>query len=187
MTDDTGGSGFRLERLLPIACVAAAGVLFASELMTTFEFVPAGGEPLAEQSAADRHYYAQIVLAVFAVLALIVAITTGSKPAAMAVAVCGLLALLLFLLIDLPDANNIGTLDDPRQSFFDAEAVPQPGFWLQLIGALGLALSGAALATLTPEQVRTLGPGGGRRPRQDRRRERGGGDGGERPAGEGRG
>lgn len=163
MSDD---AGFRLERLLPLACVAAAALLIASELMTTFEFTPPGGEALASQSAGDRHHYAQIVLAAFAIVALFVAVSNGSKPAAMAVAACGLLALLIFLLLDLPDAGNIGTLDDPRQSFFDAEAVPQAGFWLQLIASLGLALTGAALATLTPEQLSGLRPASRDRERQ---------------------
>lgn len=153
-------SGLRLERLLPLACVLAAGVLIASELMTTFEFTPPGGEALAEQSAGDRHAYAQIVLSGFALVALAAAIVNGSKPAAIAVAACGVIALLIFLLLDLPDANNVGTLDDARQSFFDAEAVPQAGFWLQLVGALGLAITGAALATLTPDQLKGLRPGG---------------------------
>jgi hypothetical protein len=147
-------------------------VLFASELMTTFEFVPPGGEALGDQSAADRHSYAQAVLAIFAMVALFFAISNGSKPAATAVAACGVIALLIFLLLDLPDANNIGTFDDPRQSFFDAEAVPQPGFWLQLAGALGLAITGSALATLTSEQIAGLGPGGGGKPKPRRERKR---------------
>ena len=148
--------GLRLERLLPVACVASAGVLIASEFMTTFEFTPPGGEALADQSASDRHYYAPVVLAVFAVIALVFAIANGSKPAATAVAACGVIALLLFLLVDVPDAGNVGTLDDARQTFATAEAVPQPGFWLQLIGALGLAISGTAVATLTPGQLEGL-------------------------------
>jgi len=167
------GPAIRLERLLPFAVVAAAAVLFASELMITFEFTPPGAEALDEQSAADRHYYAQIILAVGAVAAMFGALATGSKPAAMAVAAFGVVSLLIFLLLDLPDANQIGTLDDARESFFEAEAVPQAGFWLELVGALGLALSGAALATLTPEQIAALRPGGGREPkRRDRGRRR---------------
>ena len=184
MSDAPAPRRRRLERLLPIACVVAAGLLIASELMTTFEFTPPGGEAQASQSAGDRHSYAQIVLGAFAIVALVLAIVNGSKPAAMAVAACGLIALLIFLLLDLPDANNVGTLDDARQSFFDAEAVPQPGFWLQLIGALGLAITGAALATLSPDQLASLRPGSrpgpgerGRKPSQartqaDRRSER---------------
>ncbi|MEO8092994.1 MAG: hypothetical protein ABI726_09845 [bacterium] len=168
MSDDPAPTGRRLERLLPIACVVAAGLLIASELMTTFEFTLPGGEVPSSQSAGDRHSYAQIVLGAFAISALIVAIVNGSKPAASAVAACGVIALLIFLLLDLPDANNVGTLDDARQSFFDAEAVPQPGFWLQLIGALGLAITGAALATLTPAQLSELRPGARERNRERR-------------------
>jgi hypothetical protein len=73
----------------------------------------------------------------------------------------GGIALLIFLLIDLPDAGQIGTLDDARQSFVDAEAVPQEGFWLELVGALALAVGGVALATLSPDQLAGLRPGGG--------------------------
>jgi hypothetical protein len=153
----------RPERLLPYACIAAAVALFASELMTTFQFIAPGGEPLCTQQATDRHHFALVVLAIFAVGAVIVAVLGASKPAAISVAVAGVLALLVFLIVDLPDANNIGTLGDscssvPSQSFFDAKAVPQAGFWLEMVGALALALSGAALAALSADQLATLRP-----------------------------
>jgi hypothetical protein len=165
MSGTVAGRGFRLERLIPFAVVAAAAVLFASNLMTTFELVPPGGEALAEQTAADQHGYVQMVLAVLGVVAALVAIPSGSKPMAMAAAACGVIALLIFLLFVMPDANSVGTLDDPRQNFFEAEAEPRAGFWLELLGALGLALSGCALATLTSDQLKTLRPGGGRTPK----------------------
>ena len=135
----------------------AAGLLIASDLMTTFEFTPPGGEPQASQSAGDRHSYAQIVLGAFAIAALVVALANGSKPAAVAVAACGVLALLIFLLLDLPDANNVGALDDVRQSFVDAEAVPQAGFWLQLWERWAWR-SPAPPWRPRPEQLRALGP-----------------------------
>jgi hypothetical protein len=153
----------RAERLLPWACLLSAGVLFASELMTTFEFTPPGAEPLCSQSASDRHGNAMALIAVFAAAATLVAILAASKPAALATCVAGVAALLVFLLADLPDASAVGTIGDScgvvRQSFFDAEAVPQAGFWLEMIGALGLAISGVALATLSPDQLRGLRPG----------------------------
>jgi hypothetical protein len=154
----------RLTRLLPLACLAAAICLFASELMTTFEFTPPGGEALDAQGGADRHGNALAVIAVFAIGALALAVFTASKPAATAVAIAGVVALLVFLLVDLPDANAVGTLDDARQSFFDAEAVPQGGFWLEMVGALALAVTGIALATLTPEQLAALRPAKRERP-----------------------
>lgn len=148
----------RVTRLLPLACLAAALVLFASELMTMFEFTPPGGEPLADQSAGERHGNAMFVIALFAIGALALAVFTASKPAAIAVGAMGVIALLFFLLGDLPDAGQIGTLDDDRGSFFDAEAVPQEGFWLMMISALALAVTGIALATLSEEQLAALGP-----------------------------
>jgi hypothetical protein len=153
-------TGFRWERLLPIACLASAGVLFASELMTTFNLTPIGVDPQCAQSAIDRHHYAPIVLAVFAVIALAIAVLSASKPAAIAVAICGVLALAIFLVIDLPDANNVGTIDDScgsfEQSFIDAKAEPESGFWLELVGSLALAISGLALASLSTEQLKGI-------------------------------
>jgi hypothetical protein len=58
--------------------------------------------------------------------------------------------------MDLPDAGQVGTIDDAQQSFIDAEAIPQGGFWLCLFGSLGLALTGGALATMTGEQLSAL-------------------------------
>jgi hypothetical protein len=127
--------------------------------MTMFEFTPPGGEPLDAQSAGDRHGNAMFVVAAFAIGALGLAVFTASKPAAIAVAGMGVISLLFFLLSDLPDAGAVGTLDDARNSFFDAEAVPQGGFWLMMVGSLALTVTGIALATLTPEQLAALRPG----------------------------
>ena len=80
----------------------------------------------------------------------------------------GVAALLLFLLIDLPDAGKTGTLNEPTTvSFLTAKADPAGGFWIELIGALVLAVCGGALATLSPEQLRTAPRG--RKPKSERR------------------
>ncbi len=145
---------FRTETLLAAACLAAAFVLGISELMDTFHLTPPGGEALQASSGLDRHHGAMLVLAGGSIVALVVAAMTGSKPAAMAVAACGIIALLIFLIGDLPDANKIGTLDDARQSFIDAKAEPQNGFWFELIGALTLAVAGTAFATMPDYRIK---------------------------------
>jgi hypothetical protein len=149
------------ERLLPLACVAGAAALFVSEFMTTFQLSSAG-QPLCDVGAAGRHHFALGVLAIFAVIGVIIAVTSASKPAAIAVGVAGVIALILFLTIDLPHANNTGTLAgcsaSTTGSFFEAKAIPQAGFWLEMVGALALALSGVALGTLNPEQLRAIRP-----------------------------
>jgi hypothetical protein len=150
-------AGIRPEHLLPVACAAAAICVGASEFMDTFEFdLGTSGEPQQTIAASDRHSYALLVLAIFSLVALAIAVLTGSRPAATAVAVSGGLALLFFLLVDLPDVGQQGTLDDPSQVFLSSEAEPANGFWLEMVGSLALAVSGGALATLRPEQLRLL-------------------------------
>jgi hypothetical protein len=152
------------ERLLPFACLIAAGVLLASELMNTFELVggsTAGGTFLCDLAGADRHQYALAVLATFAIAALIVAVVTGSRPAAVGVAIAGALALLIFGIVDLTKANDVGNISsacDLADQGLDAKAVPQSGFWLELVGALALTLSGIALAALSSDQLKALRP-----------------------------
>jgi hypothetical protein len=144
----------RAEHLLPLACAAACAVLAASEFMDTFKLNGPGPTLQEVQTAADQHHYALLVLAGFALVALVIAVTTGSKPAATAVAVCGAGALLIFLLIDLPDAGKVGAISDVN--FTEAKADPATGFWLELVGALVLAICGGALATLSPDQLRAF-------------------------------
>jgi MFS family permease len=141
-------------------------MLGASQFTDIFHLTPPGGEALKSISASDQHGYATLVLAIFALILLVVAMVARGdqlgQVAAMAIAVCGVLALLIFLIGDLPDVNNVGTLDDPRESFIDAEARPVAGFWLELVGSLVLTVCGAALATMAPERAGPREPHGGR-------------------------
>jgi hypothetical protein len=153
-----GSEVFRARYLLPLACAASAICVGASELMTMFEF-KRGGELLKVIDSADRHHYALLVLAIFAIVFLVIAVLTGSRPAATGVAVVGVISLLIFLTVDVPDVNQQGSLDDPSFEFFSSKAEPANGFWFALAGTLGLALSGVALATLRPDQLRLTRPG----------------------------
>lgn len=158
---------FAPERLLPLAVLIGAILLVAGELSDTFRFEGAGSVTLQTSGGGDRHHYALLVLGLFAIGALVVALLSGSKPAAIAVAAVGVTALLIFLIVDLPDVDKVGTFDDPSQAFLQAKAQPESGFWVELIGALVLTVCGGAMATLTPEQLRALRPGASSK---DRRR-----------------
>jgi hypothetical protein len=143
----------KAEILLPAVIVIAALLLAVSEFMTTFEFTPPGGDPLSDQLAADRHGYAMLVLAVFAVASLVIAVVTGQRAWAWATAGFGVAALALFLIVDLPDVNRIGDVEAPGGfGLTSAEAVPQPGFWLEAAGAIVLGLASIAFATQPAEQ-----------------------------------
>ncbi|HKG36813.1 MAG TPA: hypothetical protein VKA89_10295 [Solirubrobacterales bacterium] len=155
--------GAGLERLLPLACLGGGVLLFASQFMDIFELNSPGPTVQDLITSADQHWYAMAVLGLYAVFATVGAVALGSKPLAVSVAVAGLAALLLFLLIDLPDAGKTGTLNNETVTFLTAEADPAGGFWLELLGALVLAVCGTALATLSSQGLRDLrfrGPSG---------------------------
>jgi hypothetical protein len=150
--------------LLVLACAAASAMLAASQFTDMFELAPPGGEALRTIDSADQHGYAILVLAVLSLVLLVVAISARSgglaQGACFAVAVCGLIALLIFLVIDLPDAGNVGALTD--ESFVDAKANPAAGFWFELVGSFVLTGCGIALATMRPEKQRNpASPSGG--------------------------
>lgn len=147
------------ELLLMFACALAAALLAASQFVNLFELAPPGGEALGEVKADDQHGYATLIVAVLALVLLVVAMAARDAPlaqgASFGVAVCGVIALLIFLLIDLPDAGSIGALD--QDSFIDAKAEPVAGFWLELVGSLVLTACGIALATMHRERAETTG------------------------------
>lgn len=140
------------EYALPAACLAAAALLAASEFMDTFQFVPALGEALDGQSGGDRHSFALLILAVLAAAATIALLATGLASLAGAIAAAGVVALIVFGTLDLPDVGSVGNLDDGVTVFAQVEAEPRAGFWFELMGALGLTVAGAWLALLTPDQ-----------------------------------
>ena len=146
----------RAELLLPVVIVIAAVMLGISQYMTIFELTPPGGEPLREQEASDQHGWALLMLTMFSFLTAVVAVFRGVRAAAYACAAFSIAALLLFLLIDLPDAGKLGDLEDRVFGLASVRTEPQLGFWMEAVSAVVLALAAGALATLTPEQLRAL-------------------------------
>jgi hypothetical protein len=141
----------RAEILLPLTILAGAVLLGISEFMVTFELTPPGAEALDELTAADRHSYALLILAAFAVGSTMMAVGTGLRPFAFAAAGFGVAALLIFLIVDLPDAGKLGTVNDI--TYATAELDPQSGFVFEAIGSVVLGLATVAFATLSSEQL----------------------------------
>jgi amino acid transporter len=144
----------RAEYVLPLTILLAAVLLGISQFMTIFDFTPPGAEPLRSQLATDQHGYALLLLAICTVVAMIWAMVSGLRPAAIATAAFGLVALLLFLVLDLPDAGKLGDLEDPTRGLASARAEPQSGFWLEAVSSVVLGLAAVVFATLNSEQLR---------------------------------
>jgi hypothetical protein len=128
----------------PLVLLAAAVVaLVAAELSTLREIkavtaVPEGGRT----SGGSHHGYALAVIAVASLPMGYGAFRGGSRPAATAVVVLGVVALAIVLAIDFPSLDDTGLIG---RTYDLAEAHPSTGFWLELGGALALTASGLLL------------------------------------------
>lgn len=163
---------FRAERIVPLMIVSAAVVLGASEFMIAFEFTPPGGEALDNISGGERHSYYNLVLAASTVLVMALTLASGSRPGAYAVAALGIVTLLLFLAIDLPDVGQRGDLRDPLRYLALAEFVPQAGFWLQAVGAVTMSVGSVMFAASYGQASGETGPRPGESRRDSSRRPR---------------
>lgn len=151
------------QRLIPAICIIAGLLLVGSELLDSFVIENPDGEAIATVGALDRHGFSLGLLGLIAIAATLVAGFAGSRPAAFAVVVCGLAALALFALIDLPDAGAHDLIADPNNELTEGEAVPDGGFWLALAASVLTVVGGVLLATLSSAQLRALMPGRGKR------------------------
>ena len=88
----------------------------------------------------SHHGYALLIIAVAAAVMAFGAFR-GSRPAALALAVLGAAALLVVLLVDLPDVDATGLYG---RDYEQAEAQAVTGFYLETAGAILLLVAGVA-------------------------------------------
>jgi hypothetical protein len=98
-----------------------------------------------EITGGEHHSYAMVAIAVLTVLMAVGAGLGGSRPAGVALIVCGVIALAIALIGDLPDTSSTGQVGP---NFDDATADPGPALWLEIAGGC-LALGAGALRLLS--------------------------------------
>jgi hypothetical protein len=99
--------------------------------------------PNSERTGFDQNSGAMLILGLLAVPMLVGAALGPSRPAMVAVAAIGVIALLIALLGDLPDVTKTGTIF--RERYEDATAQAQIGFTFEWLGAVLLILSAGLL------------------------------------------
>ncbi len=96
-----------------------------------------------EITGGEQHSFALVPVALLIGVMAVGAGLGGSRPAAVALVVAGLLVLGVALIGDLPDTSSTGQVG---QNFDEAEASPGPALWLELVGgALAVAAGGLRL------------------------------------------
>jgi hypothetical protein len=150
-----GASGRLGATRLGLIAVAVAGalLLIVSDFQTLYEITVV---TVVKRSIAghEQHSFGMALIGL-AALAMAYGCALGSRArsAMAAIAALGIAALLIALLVDLPDVNSTGLIG---QLYESAAAGPKAGFYLETLGAVALIFSGVSMLALG-------GPGGSRR------------------------
>jgi hypothetical protein len=143
---------------LAAAALAGAACLVAATFTTVIEIRVGTTTRLAGQdthlSGWDRHGPALLVVAAFAVLMAAGAVRRA-RPAAIAVAVLGLAALLIAVVGDVPHLHQTGFIGEVYEG---ATAGPKAGFYLETLGAILLLATGTLMTTLATTERTTHEP-----------------------------
>jgi hypothetical protein len=156
------GAGARVEsglarRGVDPARLAGAGLLVAAAggclLLVVSDFTPLFESrtvtaTIGTVTGGANHLYAMVVIGLVAAPMAWGAIRGGSRPAMISLAVLGLLAVLIALAFDLPDATGAGTLNRSF-AYANAQSFPRVGFYLETLGAVLLLIAGGGVLLLT--------------------------------------
>ena len=149
LTLPVGAGTVRAVRIaLAIAAVAGVLCLVIATFSTIIEITVGTTSKIADRdtelSGWDRHSFALVLIGLFALLMTAGALR-GARPAMAAVAVAGIVVLLIALIGDLPDVHKTGVIG---QLYDNARANPKLGYYLETLGGALLLLSGGGLLLL---------------------------------------
>jgi hypothetical protein len=160
---DSGASGAAARGSEPLStglfgiALLGALMLLVAEFTTLFTVhVSGSSKALQSTSAGSHHAYAMALIAVCAVILAFAVWRARSRPALLGLGVLGVVALVIALLGDLPDATSSGLLLTSSH-FVEAKATPSAGFFIETIGALLLVIAcvwGLLLAPPPPRPPR---------------------------------
>ncbi len=145
-----------------------AGTLLASLLLVVAEFtalyqahLASNSAPISTVTGGSHHSYAMLLIGLVAAGLGVLVWRARSRPALLALGVLGLVALLIAVLNDLPDAQATGLAGSPTHGYVNASTTPSAGLYLETAGAILLiATCGLGFLTLGPPVPRR-GPRGG--------------------------
>ena len=160
---DSGPSSERREgprnALVAVALTAALGAL----LILVSQFAALYHVHVATSSASIKtvgtganHAWAPIPIALFAAALAYVVYRRGSRTALVALAVLGVVTLLIALLGDLPDAHATGIVGSGASQYSEGTSTPSAGLYMETLGAILLLISGGVglLLVGAPRQPR---------------------------------
>jgi hypothetical protein len=88
-----------------------------------------------------HHTYALIPIGLLVAFLAYGVWSAGSRPALLAIGFLGVIALLIALLGDLPDAHASGLIGSPARHFANASSTPGAGLYIETLGAVILLIT----------------------------------------------
>jgi hypothetical protein len=155
-----GGASRRFALGVLAGCLAGALLLLAAEFTPLLEVHSSlHRTPITSLTTGSHDSYALIPIGLLVVLFALVIWRTRSRLALLATGLLGLVALLIALIGDLPDARATGLVGSAANNFAIATSRPALGFYLETLGAVVLMLTAVAgLLWLAPPERRRSRP-----------------------------
>jgi hypothetical protein len=139
-TEYSKGSGASLTHSAILAGTLLAAVLLLVAEFTRLFDVSAGGATIKTVATGSHHGYALVPVALLAALLGFAVQHGGSRPALLAIGVLGVIALLIAVLGDLPDAHVTGLVF--RGGHYESAASsPSVGLYMETLGAIVLLIT----------------------------------------------
>jgi hypothetical protein len=120
-----------------------AGALLGALLLFVAEFTAlyhvhtaASTTPVRSVGTGSNDSYALIPIALLVAVLGLGIFRSGSRPALLAIGVVGVVALLIALLGDLPDAQATGLVGSAATHYVNASSTPSAGLYLETLGAI---------------------------------------------------
>jgi hypothetical protein len=153
-----GGAG----ALILAGSLLAALLLLVAEFTSLYQVhVATSTSAIKSVSGGSDHSYAMVPIALVAAALGIGVWRAGSRPALLGIGVVGVVAVLIALLHDLPDAQATGLAGSALTHYVNASSTPSAGLYMETLGAILLiATSGLGFLMLGPPvPARALGGG----------------------------
>ncbi len=131
--------------------MAAIGALLLviSEFLPLYKIVVGSLETERESEVGWRNHAFAMLLLGLASVPMILGALRGARPAMWALAGIGIVAILVALTVDLPNATDEGLYGE---RYDDAEARPAIGFFVETLAGVLLILAAGLMLLLTPRR-----------------------------------
>jgi hypothetical protein len=139
------GSGVAAGRGARVAILTGgllgALLLLVAEFTTLFEVSTGAGPAVKSVGTGSHHAYALVPIALLAAALAYGVWRVGSRPALLSIGLLAVIALLIGLLGDLPDAHASGLLTSTGGRYVSASSSPSAGLYMETLGAVVLLIT----------------------------------------------